>query len=43
MLGERADKTLIRYGTDFAIVQAVFEDYANPQYFDKQLGKSLKY
>lgn len=31
VLGERADKTLIRYGTDFAIVQAVFEDYANPQ------------
>jgi len=31
VLGERADKTLIRYGTDFAIVQAVFEDYTNPQ------------
>ena len=31
VLGERADRTLIRYGTDFAIVQAVFEDYANPQ------------
>ena len=26
VLGERADRTLIRYGTDFAIVQAVFED-----------------
>ncbi len=31
VLGERADKTLIRYGTDHAIVQAVFEDYATPQ------------
>lgn len=31
VLGERADKTLIRYGTDFAVVQAVFEDYCNPQ------------
>lgn len=29
VLGERADKTLIRYGTDFAVVQAVFEDYCN--------------
>lgn len=27
VLGERADKSLIRYGTDFAIVEAVFEDY----------------
>lgn len=31
VLGERADKSLIRYGTDFAVVQAVFEDYLNPQ------------
>lgn len=30
VLGERADKSLIRYGTDHAIVQAVFEDYLNP-------------
>ena len=29
VLGERADKTLIRYGTNFAIVEAVFEDYQN--------------
>lgn len=29
VLGERADKSLIRYGTDHAIVQAVFEDYLN--------------
>ena len=27
VLGERADKSLIRYGTDQAVVQAVFEDY----------------
>ncbi len=27
VLGERADKSLIRYGADFAIVQAVFDDY----------------
>ena len=27
VLGERADKSLIRYGTDYAIVQAVFEEY----------------
>lgn len=31
VLGERADKSLIRYGTDFAVVQAVFEDYLTPQ------------
>lgn len=30
VLGERADKTLIRYGTDYAVVQAVFEDYLTP-------------
>ncbi len=29
VLGERADKSLIRYGCDFAVVQAVFEDYEN--------------
>lgn len=29
VLGERADKTLIRYGTDFATVEAVFSDYQN--------------
>lgn len=37
VLGERADKSLIRYGTDYAVVQAVFEDYMTPQiscYFD---------
>ena len=28
MLGERADKSLIRYGTDEASVEAVFEDYS---------------
>lgn len=28
VLGERADKTLIRYGTEYAVVQAVFENYA---------------
>ncbi len=27
VLGDRADKSLIRYGTDFATVEAVFEDY----------------
>ena len=27
VIGERADKTLIRYGTDFATVEAVFYDY----------------
>ncbi len=31
VLGERADKSLIRYGTDFAVVQAVFDEYLNPQ------------
>lgn len=30
VLGERADKSLIRYGTDYAIVQAVFEEYVTP-------------
>lgn len=30
VLGERADKSLIRYGTDYAIVQAVFEEYVAP-------------
>ena len=37
VLGERADKSLIRYGTDYAVVQAVFEDYMTPAiswYFD---------
>ncbi len=33
VLGERADKTLIRYGTEYAIVQAVFSNYEN--YFVK--------
>lgn len=27
VLGDRADKSLIRYGTDFAVVEAVFENY----------------
>ncbi|MDE6060924.1 MAG: DNA repair protein RecN [Clostridia bacterium] len=31
VLGERADKSLIRHGTGYAVVQAVFEDYINPQ------------
>lgn len=31
VLGERADKSLIRFGTDYAVVQAVFEDYENEQ------------
>lgn len=31
VLGERADKSLIRYGTEFAVVQAVFDEYINPQ------------
>ena len=38
VLGERADKSLIRYGTDYAAVQAVFEDYMTPavgEYFDE--------
>ena len=30
VLGERADKSLIRFGSDFAVVQAVFEDYLTP-------------
>ena len=30
VLGERADRSLIRYGTDYAVVQAVFGDYATP-------------
>lgn len=30
VFGERADKSLIRYGTDYAIVQAVFEEYVTP-------------
>lgn len=28
VLGERADRSLIRFGTDFATVEAVFENYA---------------
>lgn len=31
VLGERADKSLIRFGTNYAVVQAVFEDYLTPQ------------
>ena len=30
VLGERADKSLIRFGTDRATVEAVFEDYLTP-------------
>lgn len=30
VLGERADKSLIRFGTDSAEVEAVFEDYLTP-------------
>ena len=30
VLGERADKSLIRFGTDKASVEAVFEDYDTP-------------
>lgn len=30
VLGERADRSLIRYGTDYAVVQAVFSDYLTP-------------
>lgn len=30
VLGERADRSLIRFGTDFAVVQAIFEDYDSP-------------
>ncbi|MEG1529530.1 MAG: DNA repair protein RecN [Clostridia bacterium] len=29
VLGERADKTLIRYGTNYSAVEAVFSDYQN--------------
>lgn len=29
VLGERADKSLIRYGAELATVEAVFEDYSN--------------
>ncbi len=38
VLGERADKSLIRYGTEFAVVQAMFEDYLTPaitEYLDE--------
>ena len=31
VLGERADRSLIRYGTDYAVVEAVFSDYITPQ------------
>lgn len=31
VLGERADRSLIRYGTDHAVVEALFEDYITPQ------------
>jgi DNA repair protein RecN (Recombination protein N) len=31
VLGERADKSLIRAGTDFATVEAVFGDYQTPE------------
>lgn len=37
VLGERADKSLIRHGTEYAVVQAVFENYMTPAiswYFD---------
>lgn len=37
VLGERADRSLIRYGTDFATVEAVFSDYLTAsvkQYLD---------
>ena len=30
VLGERADKSLIRYGTDYAIVKEVFDEYVTP-------------
>ncbi len=30
VLGERADRSLIRYGTDYAVVEAVFSDYLTP-------------
>ena len=38
VLGERADRSLIRYGTDHAIVEAVFSDYLTPavkEYLDE--------
>ncbi len=38
VLGERADRSLIRYGTDFATVEAVFTDYLTPaisEYLDE--------
>lgn len=34
VLGERADKSLIRFGTDTASVEAVFEDYLTPSIKD---------
>lgn len=34
VLGERADKSLIRFGTDKASVEAVFEDYLTPSIMD---------
>lgn len=34
VLGERADKSLIRFGTDKASVEAVFEDYLTPSVND---------
>ena len=34
VLGERADKSLIRFGTDKASVEAVFEDYRTPSIKD---------
>lgn len=34
VLGERADKSLIRFGTDKASVEAVFEDYLTPSIND---------
>ena len=38
VLGERADRSLIRYGTDYAVVEAVFSDYLTPavkEYLDE--------
>ena len=38
VLGERADRSLIRYGTDYATVEAVFSDYLTPaikEYLDE--------
>ena len=38
VLGERADRSLIRYGTDYATVEAVFSDYITPaieEYLDE--------